>query len=87
MSVELPKFVTNSFLHEILAENFGGHLTIRDYWGEWATKKGDNYASEMYRINIDYEHNGVNKRKPFLLKVCQIKITVCLFQIKLLEFK
>lgn len=71
MSVELPNFVTNSFLHEIFEKNFGGgkSLAIKSFWGEWATKKGDNYASEMYRVHVDYEIEGVSMSKPVLLKV------------------
>lgn len=49
-------------------------MTITSFWGEWATKKGDNYASDMYRIHVDYDHNGVKKRRPVLLKVNLIEI-------------
>lgn len=69
MSFQLPKFVTNSFLLEIFNKNLDGKLEIKHFWGEWATKKGDNYASDMYRLHVSYEHNGVNKKKPVLLKV------------------
>jgi Ecdysteroid kinase-like family len=70
MSVELPKFVTNLFLQKIFVKNFGENLVVKDFWGEWATNKGDNYASEMYRIHVDYELNGTSRNKPVLLKVC-----------------
>lgn len=73
MTFKLPEFVSNSFLQEVFAKNFGAGLTINGYWGEWATKKGDNYASEMYRVHVDYELNGVSKAKPVLLKVIKIK--------------
>lgn len=69
MTVELPDFVSRSFLKGIFSKNFGKSLTIKGFWGEWATKKGDNYASEMYRIHVDYEIDGVNYCKPVLLKV------------------
>jgi hypothetical protein len=71
MTVELPNFVSKTFLQEIFAKNFssGKSLDIKSFWGEWATKKGDNYASEMYRINVDYEIDGMVTNKSVLLKV------------------
>jgi hypothetical protein len=71
MSVQLPSFVTISFLQEVFNKNFAAKktLTIKQFHGEWATKKGDNYASEMYRIFVDFELNGEIMRKPILLKV------------------
>lgn len=72
MTVELPPFVTNSFLQHIFEKNFadGKSLQVKSFWGEWATKKGDNYASEMYRVHVEYEIDGANVSKPVLLKVC-----------------
>lgn len=77
MSVKLPNFVTNSFIQEVFAKNFEfkKNLEVKSFWGEWATKKGDNYASEMYRVHVNYEIDGVNMCKPVLLKVI-IKIRV-----------
>lgn len=69
MTVKLPKFVTISFLQEIFAKNYETTLIVKRFLGEWATKKGDNYASEMYRIHVDYELDGVNLKKSVLLKV------------------
>lgn len=70
-SVELPDFITIAFLQSIFEQNFGGngHLKVENYWGEFATKKGENYASTMYRISVDYELNDVKRRKPIILKV------------------
>lgn len=69
MTVELPKFVSNSYLQEIFRKNFGENVIVNSFWGEWGTKKGDNYASDMYRVHVDYELNGVNTKKSVLLKV------------------
>lgn len=71
MSVELPKFVSSSFLLDIFVKNFGSEksLTVKSWRGEWATKKGDNYASDMYRIFVDLEIDGVHMTKSVLLKV------------------
>lgn len=73
MTVNLPNFISKSFLQEIFERNFadGKTLTVKSFWGEWATKKGDNYASDMYRIHVDIE--GINMSKPVLLKVIIIK--------------
>lgn len=74
MAVELPEFVNLAFLQEIFEKNFayGKHLKVENYWGEFATKPGDNYASEMYRITVDYELNDDRKRKPIILKVLNL---------------
>jgi Ecdysteroid kinase-like family len=71
MRVELPNFVTNNFLNEVFEKHFGNRksLKIESFWGEWATKKGDNYASEMYRVHVNYEIEGIIFSKPVLLKV------------------
>lgn len=70
MTVELPSFLTRNFFEEIFTRNFRNECsTVAGFWGEWATKKGDNYASEMYRIHIDYELRWVKKTRPVLLKV------------------
>lgn len=71
MTFQLPNFVTNSFLQDIFIKNYSGgkSLMVKSFWGEWATKKGDNYASDMYRIHVDYEIDGVAKTRPVLLKV------------------
>lgn len=70
MAVELPDFVTCSFLQDIMNKYLDdADLTLKNFRGEWATKKGDNYASEMYRIHVEYEVRGVAKTKPILLKV------------------
>lgn len=70
MPIELPNFVTRSFMQAILDKNYGnGTFKVEGFWGEWATKKGDNYASEMYRIHVKFESNGTTGTKPVLLKV------------------
>lgn len=80
MAVELPDFVTSSFLQAIFIKYLDdADLTLKSFWGEWATKKGDNYASEMYRIHVEYELRGVVKKKPVLLKV---PIRLCLHKIR-----
>ena len=71
MSIALPNFITDVYLQDILDKNSNesGNLEIKSFWGEWATKKGDNYASEMYRIHVNFEINDEIKTKSILLKV------------------
>jgi hypothetical protein len=75
MSVQLPSFVTNSFLQEVFSKHFAVNKTliVKHFHGEWATKKGDNYASDMYRIFVDFEVDGESARKSVLLKVNRTK--------------
>lgn len=80
MSVELPSFVTRSFLQDIFIKYLDdADLTLISFWGEWATKKGDNYASEMYRIHVEYEVRGAVNKRPILLKVA---IRLCIHKIR-----
>lgn len=73
MKVELPNFVTKSFIQNVFKKQFSDEsLTVESFWGEWATKKGDNYASEMYRIHVEYREENVISTKPILLKVKKI---------------
>lgn len=65
----LPNFISNAFLQEIFRNHFGKNLIVHSFWGEWATKKGDNYASDMYRVHVHYELDGMKTKKPVLFKV------------------
>lgn len=69
--VELPVFITKSFIQDVYERNYakGGTLLVIKFWGEWGTKKGDNYASEMYRIHVTYSVDNIIENKAFLLKV------------------
>lgn len=70
MKAELPNFVTKSFLEEILRKKYlNKQLIVEDFWAEWATKKGDNYASDMYRVHVTYKDGKAFETKPVLLKV------------------
>lgn len=71
MALEMPDFITIEFFQKIFNINFskGEKLRVDNFWGEFATKPGDNYASEMYRITIDYDVNGKKNRKTVILKV------------------
>ena len=69
MAVELPEFITLDFFQKIFEEKFDKNLKVENFWGEFATKPGDNYASEMFRITVDYELNDEKIRKAIILKV------------------
>jgi len=70
----LPEFITLDFLQGIFSQHFNGsgYVKVEYFWGEFATKRGDNYASDMYRINVDYEHSDCKRRKPIILKVSKL---------------
>lgn len=74
--VELPIFITKSLIQEVYERNYaeGKKLVVITFWAEWATKKGDNYASEMYRIHVTYSVNDTIRNKAILLKVISISI-------------
>lgn len=74
--VELPVFITKSLIQDVYERNYaeGRTLLVIKFWAEWGTKKGDNYASEMYRIHVTYSIDDVIGNKAFLLKVMSIKI-------------
>ena len=69
MAVELPEFITLDFFQKIFEEKFDKNLKVENFWGEFATKPGDNYASEMFRNTVEYELNDEKKRKAIILKV------------------
>lgn len=69
MAVELPEFITLDFFQKIFEEKFDKKLKVENFWGEFATKPGDNYASEMFRITVDYELDDEKIRKAIILKV------------------
>lgn len=75
MTIQLPEFVTSDFLLDILKKNLPSvnEVKVEHFWGEWATKPGDNYASVMYRIHVDFEVNDSKRRKSIILKVKLIK--------------
>lgn len=71
MGLEMPEFLTIDFFQKIFEENFadGNKLKVDNFWGEFATKPGDNYASEMYRITVNYEVDYEKIKKTVILKV------------------
>lgn len=77
MSVELPKFITREFLQNLVMKYLKDEttLTIDNFCGDFATKRGENYASDMYRLHVDYTHKGVSMRKSVLLKVCYLVLS------------
>lgn len=69
MAVELPEFLNLEFFQNIFEKVYSEKLTVDNFWGEFATKPGDNYASEMYRITVDYSLGNKKTRKAVILKV------------------
>lgn len=65
-------WITGEFLEQLLtAEDGSGGLEVKvvKYSVGAATKKGDNYASEMYRAEIEYEVDGDQRNCTRILKV------------------
>ena len=64
-------WVDGDLLLSILkAEQHGSaEIKIVDFNVEAATKKGDNYASEMYRADLEYEKDGKLVKCRRILKV------------------
>lgn len=69
MTVELPQFVDKTFLNQILRTNYDEKIDVKSFWGEFATKAGENYASLMYRIHISCDLDGKSEIKKILFKV------------------
>ncbi|XP_052863303.1 uncharacterized protein LOC128269939 [Anopheles cruzii] len=75
MKLLLPKMVNISwlddgFLSGVLAPTEAGFSRLVSYEVALATKKGDNYASEMYRVAVGYETGtGETVRRNLILKV------------------
>jgi hypothetical protein len=72
MATKLPDFVTKQFLEPIIKKQFD-HSDIKikliRFWGEPATKPGDNYASDMYLIHLELEILEQKVEKSIILKV------------------
>jgi Ecdysteroid kinase-like family len=69
MAVELPEFLNLEFFQNVFEKVYSEKLTVDNFWGEFATKPGDNYASDMYRITVDYTLGNKKNRKAVILKV------------------
>lgn len=44
-------------------------LKVRDFSMTSATDKGDNYTSDIFRVNVNYLLNGKNEAKSLVIKV------------------
>lgn len=67
---KVPGWLDDSYLLRVLQSDFGtaeGIAVIKSHV-ESATNKGDNYASEMFRITLDFVRNGNQQQKQIILK-------------------
>uniref|UniRef100_A0A1Y9IV82 CHK domain-containing protein n=1 Tax=Anopheles minimus TaxID=112268 RepID=A0A1Y9IV82_9DIPT len=63
------EWINNELLARLLVERHGTSFRrLVSYEINFATKKGDNYASEMYRVSLHYDI-GVSVRQNIILKV------------------
>lgn len=69
--VALPDFVNIEFLQKIFQDNFGkdDKVKVNSFQVNFATKKGENYASEMYRLIVEMIVNDRLEKKSIILKV------------------
>uniref|UniRef100_A0A182M6J4 CHK kinase-like domain-containing protein n=2 Tax=Anopheles culicifacies TaxID=139723 RepID=A0A182M6J4_9DIPT len=63
------EWINNDLLSRLLVERHGTSFRrLVSYEVNFATKKGDNYASEMYRVSLHYDI-GVSVKQNIILKV------------------
>lgn len=67
---KVPDWLNDSYLLRVLRSNYpsSDEILLKKTHVESATNKGDNYASEMFRIVLEYTRNGVFLQKPIILK-------------------
>uniref|UniRef100_A0A336MCN0 CSON013154 protein n=1 Tax=Culicoides sonorensis TaxID=179676 RepID=A0A336MCN0_CULSO len=66
----LPLWFTNVYIEEILQDYLkGDSIKVICFNVAPATAKGNQYASVILRVTIEYEQNGKNYFKPIILKI------------------
>lgn len=71
-NIDRPDWMNSDFFSEILRKNENESIDVTDFDIKIATKKGDNYASVMYRCVVNYKLNideTTFKRKSLIVKV------------------
>lgn len=68
---KVPEWMTECYFLKVLQSDctLSGHqIRLIRYKVEFATNKGDNYASEMFRIFLEFTRNGEAEEKRIILK-------------------
>ena len=61
-------WMTHDFFQSVLEKHEGTTVILKKFALKSATKAGENFASAIYRVVMDYESNGVEKDVSFILK-------------------
>ena len=72
------EWINNTFLEKVLTSSqVDGGIKVTSYEIARATAAGDNYASEMYRVSVQYQRNGKQATKSLIVKAEPIKEEMC----------
>ena len=66
--VEALEWMTHDFFQSVLEKHEGATVTLKKFTLKSATKAGENFASAVYRVCMDYELDGANKDVSFVMK-------------------
>ncbi|XP_020283258.1 uncharacterized protein LOC109854513 [Pseudomyrmex gracilis] len=77
MALETPTWMNLCFVEKILRKSEGDNsIQVTDVFTKPATNKGDNYTSDMFRVNIEFTHgqdeNKITDKKSIIIKVAPI---------------
>lgn len=64
----VPDWLDKEFVQKVLSQKHGTSVSIDSFTVDSATQKGDNFASEMFRIIVSYSVNGEGRVKNLILK-------------------
>ena len=71
---EVKKVITNDFLQNLLRKYENNQsIIVNNVLFKEATNKGDNYASDMFRVTVDYNYTkgtikNFNEKKSLIIK-------------------
>lgn len=75
MPVETPEWLDVCFMQKAL-RHLDDSIQVIDISTKPATKKGDNYTSDMIRVTVDYTHNQggrkITKKTSVIVKIAPI---------------
>lgn len=75
MSETKASSMINKEFLKVALQNYGkgSNLEILNFALSHATAKGDNFASEMYRVKVDLSKDGKKETKSFIVKIHPIE--------------
>ena len=75
---ELCSWMNDGYFKLILTK-FEGHdnFQINEFIVSSGTNKGENFASAIYRVNLNYSLNGESKKASFILKTNPESSALC----------